>query len=414
MNILKSSDLYIMFPCIISQKGIFKNVNTNESPHPYIESIEKQASQECSSDIFAQMQRTFLGSFQFLCIKDTYAHTADGTILRDNYTGIETDGIILNPAEHTKQKADIFLTKHHNTGLSLLIISVPQCNYNVSLIQDQITTGNLFLSNTPTEFKKLALFVLEQFSLEILGAPKTLVCVKKLPENPQELKAILAGEVFCVETPEFQICSKEISSLSQNNISQYNFYKLLASSSTLLYAFEHFSDVYMKNIEYETIMVFICELILLQHSAVIRTNNRITQELTKNSRIHLKDIENLYIEFGKTVVFRDLSCFKYILPQNLFDAISKAFKTPELLEKYQRNQAHLEHIVALRNSQSVETEGKVINAIAVLLGILQFVPIILDPSKLVPVLVTTSSFLSALIVIVLARKVTSRRLRDKV
>jgi len=128
----------------------------------------------------------------------------------------------------------------------------------------------------------------------------------------------------------------------------------------------------------EIAMVFIMELILFQFNAISHSDRIILSHLTNVKKLNLKEIEKIYIEFGKTIMFWDVDNFKYLTVQILSDRICQAFKLSELQETYYRNLDHLEHIVELRTSQNSEREGKIINVIAILLALIQILPLLYD------------------------------------
>ena len=105
---------------------------------------------------------------------------------------------------------------------------------------------------------------------------------------------------------------------------------------------------------------------------------QITEGLSKEGNVSLKCIENLYKEFGKTIVFWDYNNFNYSTSQNLANKINERFKTNEALETYYRNQNFLEHIVDLRNVQESNKENKILNCIVIILTVLQVLPTIIS------------------------------------
>ena len=97
--------------------------------------------------------------------------------------------------------------------------------------------------------------------------------------------------------------SKEINNLANNNFSQYKYYELYASKYSVIYILNTFSDDLILNIQDEITILYIMELIMFQSASVLRTNNRVIKELSKEGTVSLKFIEELYREFGKTIKF---------------------------------------------------------------------------------------------------------------
>ena len=145
-----------------------------------------------------------------------------------------------------------------------------------------------------------------------------------------------------------------------------------------MFILKNFSDSYKENLRQQTLVLVVAELVMLQDASIKRTNKKIVDGLSKEGNVSLKFIENLYKEFGKTVVFWDTDNFYYKSSQGFADSIYKSFKTHEHFELYKKDQEFLEHIVDLKNAQSTNRENKILNIIAILLALLQVVPVIIE------------------------------------
>lgn len=362
------SDIYIIFP-VKKTKEIKIHTIESEVYHHFMKLLTAQIEYECTKIVGKDVERVFLGEFQFASLNDDY------TKEYSEHTGIPLEKVV------EKQDAFMYLSSHKGSDLHLLTLVVHQNKFDISGTGDQISAEELYISTKEGSlFLHLNQVLEENFSLIPMERPKFIVCMKEKPSSNRELGCILSGESFCSEQVDYIQDSPEIKELLQKNVAQYSFYECYVSSRCLVYIFEDFQEDFLENLEEEVAIVFICEFILFQNAAISRANRKIVEELIIGNRIELKTIEKLYIEFGKTVVFWDIDNFKYLLPQNLCNQILEAFRSHELLDTYYRNQAHLEHIVELRNSQASEREGKVINFIAIFLTILQVLPMLGDGS----------------------------------
>ncbi|MEF9984706.1 MAG: hypothetical protein RR710_09230 [Oscillospiraceae bacterium] len=395
-------DLYIFVSCT----QLYTDAVIHEKPYNalmarYLSALNDKAEYECSNEVYKQLDRTFLGEYDFACMDDTYEN-------------IDKNGELISDKLCASKEAYLVLTRHQSTGLSILTIIIPQNSYDVTAIQDQVSTDHIYLSDIgENKFERLSTVLQEKYGLKKIGNSKCLVCLKNKPQSEQELCAMLASESYNSTQMDYKIKSNQFLTMCNTNIAQYDFYEAYASSSTVVYIVDKISKVFKDNLEYEIAMVFICELILFQNAAIARANDRIIKSLTSEVRISLKYIEELHVEFGKTIVFWNVNNFKYELPQILSDLIAESFQTPKLLEGYRRNQEHLEHLIDLRNSQSSEREGKVINAIAILLAVIQVIPLLIDAvhftinsgvNLVYPVSFSAMGFLVVLILFILARK----------
>ena len=198
-----------------------------------------------------------------------------------------------------------------------------------------------------------------------------------MPKNPLEFEYMIASESFNSKRVDYKLDSKEFKEICQNNLAQYDFYELYASRDAVVYVLHTFDDNLMTNIMDEAPILFIMELIMFQSAAILRTNNKIVEQLSKSGSVNISFIESLYREFGKTIKFWSKDVFKYEAVQNLSTTIHKAFGTEKILEDYYTNQKFLEHIVNLRDVQDSNRESKILNGIVLLLTIMQVIPIAL-------------------------------------
>ena len=189
---------------------------------------------------------------------------------------------------------------------------------------------------------------------------------------------MIASESYTSDRVDYKLNSKEFKKICSDNFSQYDFYEIYASRDAVVYVLHTFDDNLITNIQDEVPILFIMELIMFQDAAVLRTNNKIVDQLSKNGSVSISFIENLYKEFGKTIKFWNKGVFKYETVQNLSSKINEAFGTENTLAEYYKNQDFLEHIVNLRDLQNSNKESKILNIIALVLTVVQVVPLILE------------------------------------
>ncbi len=349
-------DVYIMIPFTGKISKI--NEEDNELANNYIEVMNKYSYYECNDSIASELKRKFIGKETLMCLSDDY----DGTI-----SGKET--------------AYLFLTSHETTNLHILTILIPNNHSITSEIQDNAISEHLTIEKD-NNIININDYIFDKYNLVKCGACKTIMCMSKKPDDQLELYNLLSAEVYKgkynTKYTSGHITSKEIITSSEDNISQYKFYEAYVSLNSILYIFNDFNNDFSRNIEYEALILFIVELTIFQNSAISRTNKKIVDGLKHEGNVSLTFIEQLYKEFGKTSVFWNTNNFKYNTSQNLANKINDSFKTKEMLEAYQRNQSFLEHIVDLKNVQESNKENMLLNLIALILTILQVIPLIVQ------------------------------------
>lgn len=349
-------DIYLMIPFTGRVPKI--NEKVDELADNYIDIMNKYSDYECNNSIASELERKFLGKEMLICLKDDYDGTVSG-----------------------KEEAYLFLTSHKTTKLHILTILIPNNHRLTTEIQDNAVSEHLMIEKE-NGMVNINDYIHERYHLTKCGACKSVICLSEKPEDKLEFHNLLSAETYNgkynTAYTSGHITSKEVERQSEDNISQYQFYEAYTSLNSILYIFDNFSEDFSNNIKYEALILFIVELTILQNSAISRTNKKIVDGLKHEGNVSLPFIEQLYKEFGKTSVFWNQNNFKYNTSQNLANKINESFKTKEMLEVYQRNQSFLEHIVDLKNVQESNRENTILNLIAIILALLQVLPLILD------------------------------------
>jgi hypothetical protein len=187
--------------------------------------------------------------------------------------------------------------------------------------------------------------------------------------------SMLSGEAYNSSKVSYKLRPEALERESTENLAQYDFYECYASRRTVIYVLpsmrgQSFSD----NLKDEAAMVFIMELLMFRHNAIESVGAQVLSNLAETRKLRLKDIEELYINFGRTLIFWEKENYKYAGAQRLADNIAERFELDVEQEGFYRKLGQIEHIVELRNSQQTEREGKIINAIAIFLTFLQVAP----------------------------------------
>lgn len=348
------NDVYIMIPVDISnRKNIDEAIEVPDYVQVYLDEMRKNSEYECDERITNTIDREYLGSFSFAFMDDTYTR-----IIRTIST-------------------DLVLTLHKSTNLGLLSLFFKENLHDMSQIEDQMSSNHLYLliNDKPV---KVCDFIKDRFGFNKCGNEKILICLNKRPDTELKLCYLLAAEAYNSLQVNYKINSPEIIEAARNNIAEYDFYELYVSDNCLVYISDQISDNYIENILIEKAIIFICEIVMLQNSAISRTNQRIVDELTSNIDISLKTIERMHVEFGHTILLWDKNIFNYTLAQKLANKIYAAFGNEELLEEYNKNQDYIEHIIELRSTLNSDREGKILNVLAFILSISELVQILVS------------------------------------
>ena len=355
-------DTMILLPCEqVGKSGRGKKMPAAPEPpadvRTFMEELRNQTSYEISSEVTKQLSLTYLCSCPFAHLNDS-----EMTVSRH----LEEQPILISTAH-------LLLAAHEKTGLANLIILLPGMTTDASMEADQISTGRLYLDYDGThDFYSLAHLAGEKLGLHLLDTPRAIIAMDRAGRSleqltPQELEyyeSLILGEAYDSKVVDYRIESRHAKESLSRNLHQYSYYDLYASSKILLLRLNDFSGQFSKNIRNEVSVLFVCNLIFLQNAAVVQANQRIVHTLSKQEVLTLKQIETMHIHFGSTMFLRERNVFRYVLVNQLAEAIEEAVESEKLMERYRLNQEHLEHIVNLKASRTAERESKIINAVA--------------------------------------------------
>ena len=317
----------------------------------YCKVLNRHVEYECNSEAFKgkNMRRVYLGEFS-LALYD------------DDYDGIPLDYI----------KTHIFATIHKNTGLYVLTIAIPENRLNPTQLIDQMSTGHLYISPDPKtkEYKKADEYFGSLYNLTACGEAKCVICMSKEPENPLELPYILSGETMTSKHIDYKIRPEHREKLTRCR-AIYDYYDSYISRSVIAFVFKDYSEEKRERILDEASELFIVEIVLFQNTAVLRTNQKVVKELADNKDIYVADIDDLYIEFGKTVLFWNSDIFKYPFSQIEANEVIESFGIKETLEDYHRNQQFLDRLIELKSNIVEQKSDKTMNNILFFLSCIE-------------------------------------------
>lgn len=342
------ADVYVLIP--VSGKFNGKTGKSSKRAQNYLGRLDETAGYECNERISESLQRFLLGSIEIAYYVD------------DEY--VESTAL--------KMPAELILTYQEETGLGVLHLLLPGCELETTQIGDMVSKGYLkvYENNRLVSMKE---YVENTFRLQMCGKVRTIFGMSLEDKENISLEYLLVGEVKNSVHSGLRLRNEEISQQAQNNLAVYDFYELYASKSSFVYYTKNFSDDFEENIDEIVLLVFICEIAILQNAAIVRINNQIVDELTENSDISAKQTLRLQVEFGKTIILWDNNIYHYENVQMLSNKIVAALGTNELLDEYNRNKEHIDQIASLKSGIASELEGKVLNVLAFILGIADLV-----------------------------------------
>ena len=314
----------------------------------YCDTLTGHCLYECNSTVFKQLSRIHLGRFTLACYDDNY----DGTV-------------------YDTEEIDLFVTAHYRTGIYIVTLVCIDNHYIPTQLIDQMSTNHLSIKDPQTgEYVNIGTYMYSHYFLEICGEAKCVICMSKHPDDMTELGYLLAGETSVSEHIDYKILPHRIDDLLKNR-AYYDYYDSYISRSVVAFIFKDYSDDIEERLEKEASEIFIVEIVMFQNTAVMRTNNKVINELDENDGITNEEIEELYIEFGRTMKFWRSYVFKYTFAQKEADEIIEAFGIQHTLEEYHRNQEFLDRMVELKSNITDQKSDSRMNNLLFILSCLE-------------------------------------------
>lgn len=371
MKIVHDSIIY--FSCEVLNDRYLQFVKRpTKDAQQFLKVLKGKSDYEINSMITNEIDRYFLGCMDYPHLNDQFEKEVFSL-------NVESKMI------YKKSSPYVFLTVHKKTKTAILLLVDPLLDTDPSMDADQISRRNIFLNFDQGQVYFNCFSELQnRMGLKPLDTPKLQVTMKcfsgseKLSTHSEHgfYSSLLLGEAAHSEFYHHMLVSDKGKMALENNLKQYDFYDLYSSSRVILYIIKGYGDSFKKNIDQNTDLIFVLELVLFQHTVILKINKNIVGALSKKSKVKFKEIGEMYVKFGESMLLREKNVFKYLLVQNLADKLSLVFEFDRLFQEYQYNQQHLEHIVQLRASRIAEIESRVINIVAIILAFVQIFPLL--------------------------------------
>jgi len=379
------NDIFFSLPMTVTDadENVFKRLLESQPdmvegsfPDIYCKQLNHHVEYECNILDTQELKRVYLGKFRLACYDDNYdaeadeeedTPTFDFDFLNDEVSGKQffySDAYPISEKDRTKKRilhaaedVHLFVTAHEMTGIYIVTVALPDNRYIPTQLIDQMSTGHLDLLLEDDTLVPIAVYMKHHYSLNLYGESKCVICLSNEPKSRTELGYLLAGETYVSAAIDYQIRPNRL----EDNLkprAYYDYYDSYISRSVIAFVFKEYSKDYAVRLEDETSELFITEVVLLQNTAVVRTNRHVAEELNEKNGISLKEIEKLYLEFGKTIKFWRSDVFKYPGSQLEADEVVRSFGITEALDEYYRNQSFLDRLVEIRSTIAMRDAEK--------------------------------------------------------
>ena len=331
------SDLFVLIPCHIQDGGKIEQFNQDiESDYgkDYLATLEEVSQTELVNRVNKSFNRAFLGTHKL----SVYSDSSGPKKL------IEVIDVYM------------FITYCHINRLAVLSLVVNDYMGNVSTIIDQVAREDMIINDMSIDT-----FLKQEFQLVKNGEAKMVLTQNH--KNEDEILYYLATETSESELVKTNIISPKYIDFSKKNIAVYDFSDIYASEALVYQVFKEKNN----QLQYQGLLVFIVEILVMQLSAVYRTNNKVSMALEENLQLNVKDYEKYSIEFANTMSLWQIDIYRYKGAQSIANIISERFGIQRVLDNYKQNDKFLQNIINTNNVKNSLFESWILFVIAVVL-----------------------------------------------
>lgn len=371
-------DCFYHVPYIIEDTAKFSRAQKHfikdlpEKARVFLEEMNYRFEYECDKTLSGKVARGYIGELILRCESDSDEHEK----------------------EVAECKMMAFINYNELAGLAdLCLISLGE-EIPIHFITEEFYRGN---GTFVFDEKVIPVdeYILHKFGLERCGNVKGLVALDRYPKDINEIVYLTAAEEY--GTQDVDSCLKANPRLALKDISQYEAIDLYVNEPMAVCVFKESELDYRDRLYEETIILQIIECMVFKITAINRTNRSVVEVLEENGNPPIKFIEDLNVQFARTIRFWDTSNFVYLTTRNVAYEIADGFKVDELMESYSRNQDFLEHLINIRGAQAEEKESTLLNILAIVLTVVQCLPVFYDVVSLaLSGELTLSHFMNAL------------------
>lgn len=365
INTNYTADCFYYVPYYINDETQFKKAKNKfikdlpEEAHLFIEEMDYRFAYECIGVLSGKVSRAYLGEMTLLCESDSDEHEK----------------------EIAECKMQAFLNYNEGASLAILLLVALEGRLPIHFITEEFHRGNGVFVTDKGEFP-VDDYMEENFFLKRCGDVKGLVALNNYPEDINEIVYLSVAEEY--GTQDIDSSLKMNPRLELKDISQYEATDIYVNEPMVVCVFKDPETDCKDRLYEETIILQIIEYVLFKIIAINRTNRKVVAELENNGNPSIRFIEEINMEFARTIRFWDTSSnFVYLTTRNMAYEIAERFKVDELMAKYSRNQEFLEHLINIKSAQAEERESTLLSILALALTIVQCLPVFYNVVSLI-------------------------------
>jgi|GEM_PF-3102048 len=272
---------------------------------------------------------------------------------------------LTNPKTLGTVKAECMLSVIKSISLVNVTFRIDAYQENATVLLDQISREDL---QVIIENKTLSLseYLSKTYNIIKNGEAK-ITMTQNERASLQDRMYYLAAESNCSEAINAQITSRKLKRQAQQNLAVYDFSEIYMSENVIYQVYQNYDKDEDEKLYYESLLVFIVELLVFQISAINRTNLEVEKVLKTQKDVSIKKVNVLLSQFAKTMGLWENKLFRYPNTQNIYDNMRSRFQLANIRDNFRHNHQHLNDIVHVRNVHNSLIESKILFAIAIAL-----------------------------------------------
>ena len=327
-------DLYIMIPCMMEKSRSLWHMASTPSgvSRVFLDTITEISNYEMDDGLTSQLTRHWLGQVNIIGLTD---HVKD-------------------KVELGRETVNVYLSMHKETSLACVTLAFPNLALPVTHLLDQMSRNEILMDDQGE--KKFLLDWLDvNYGLKRMGMCRSFTNLTSEIEV-QELMYLLANEANGSQVMKHRLIGSCFEEAAKKNVAQYDMSEVYVQEGSIVQIYKESKDRYEDRIADHVLTLFIMELILMQVAAISRVSHRVSKELHEKSDISLKFIEELNLDFSKTMFLWNLYYSKYSATQELVNSFIKGFKIREQLDIYTNNKSYLEGLINVHTVLKIPKE----------------------------------------------------------
>lgn len=275
---------------------------------------------------------------------------------------------------------DLYISIDTDSNCGVLTWYSLSSPFLISHLMDNIIRNNLMVVGADGSHTNFFDFVSLNYGVIKRGTPKIFAVIPKAKSclKSSQIASLLAAETIYPDGENFgEIVDREIVAAisSEKGMGQYDRAFVCAYSNVVLQFTPDFQATLRDRLCEESITLFYIELILLEEAAIQIADREIIRLITSKAVDEpvefLKQVENIYDNFSKTIDFWDIQV-NYPTSQKSIDMLRQAFKIKDQLAFMQRNQAQMQtvfdtkcDIIDRNDSKRMDTSLAIISILAI-------------------------------------------------